>query len=76
MIHILLAEDEIALAKIIKDSLESLPDFKITLASNGEKAFELYADKLTKSACLEVATTDWGSDPASGFNWTDSPWQK
>ena len=42
MIHILLAEDEIALAKIIKDSLESLPDFKITLASNGEKAFELF----------------------------------
>ena len=44
MIHILLAEDEIALAKIIKDSLESLPDFKITLASNGEKAFEIYND--------------------------------
>ena len=42
MIHILLAEDEIALAKIIKDSLESLPDFQITLAPNGEKAFELF----------------------------------
>lgn len=36
-------------------------------AHGKEKAFELYADKLTKSACLEVATTDWGSDPASGF---------
>ena len=42
MIHVLLAEDEIALAKIIKDSLESRNDFQITLASNGEKAFELF----------------------------------
>lgn len=30
-------------------------------------AFELYAEGLTKSACLELATTDWGADPASGF---------
>ncbi len=42
MIHVLLAEDEIALAKIIKDSLESRQDFQITLAPNGEKAFELF----------------------------------
>lgn len=34
---------------------------------NKYKAFEIYADKLNKSACLELATTDWGSDPASGF---------
>ena len=36
-------------------------------AHGKEKAFELYADKLNKSACLEMATTDWGSDPSSGF---------
>lgn len=36
-------------------------------AHNKEKAFELYADKLTQAACIELATTDWGADPASGF---------
>ena len=38
MIHVLLAEDEIALAKIIKDSLESRRKFQITIAANGNEA--------------------------------------
>ncbi|WP_278626731.1 hypothetical protein [Parabacteroides gordonii] len=37
MIHILLAEDEIALAKIIKDSLESRQEFRITIAATIQK---------------------------------------
>ncbi len=36
-------------------------------AHGKEKAFEIYADKLNKAACIEIATTDWGADPASGF---------
>lgn len=32
-----------------------------------EDAFEIYADKLSKEACINIATTDWGADPASGF---------
>lgn len=32
-----------------------------------QDAFELYADKLSKEACLNIATTDWGADPSSGF---------
>lgn len=43
MIHILLAEDEIALAKIIKDSLESRQEFWITIAANGNEAMALYS---------------------------------
>lgn len=42
MIHVLLAEDEIALAKIIKDSLESRREFRITIAANGNEAMDLY----------------------------------
>lgn len=42
MIQVLLAEDEIALAKIIKDSLESRKEFSITLAKNGNEALQLY----------------------------------
>lgn len=42
MIHVLLAEDEIALAKIIKDSLESRQEFQITIATNGNEALSLY----------------------------------
>ena len=42
MIHVLLAEDEIALAKIIKDSLESRQKFQITIAANGNEAMSLY----------------------------------
>ena len=42
MIHVLLAEDEIALAKIIKDSLESRRKFQITIAANGNEAMSLY----------------------------------
>lgn len=42
MTHVLLAEDEIALAKIIKDSLESRQEFQITIAANGNEAMSLY----------------------------------
>lgn len=42
MIHVLLAEDEIALAKIIKDSLESRGEFQISIATNGEDALNLF----------------------------------
>lgn len=42
MIHVLLAEDEIALAKIIKDSLESRKELQITIATNGNETLELY----------------------------------
>lgn len=42
MIYVLLAEDEIALAKIIKDSLESRKELQITIATNGNEALELY----------------------------------
>ena len=42
MIQVLLAEDEIALAKIIKDSLESRKEFQITIAANGNEAMALY----------------------------------
>lgn len=37
MIHVLLAEDEIALAKIIKDSLESRRKFKLQLRQTAMK---------------------------------------
>lgn len=30
-------------------------------------AFEMYLLGLTKDACIAMATTDWGQDPASGF---------
>ena len=54
MIHVLLAEDEIALAKIIKDSLESSGDFLITLAPNGNKALELYRKRKPDILVLDV----------------------
>ena len=41
MIHVLLAEDEIALAKIIKDSLESRRKFQITIAANGSNPISI-----------------------------------
>ena len=40
-IKMLLAEDESALAFIIKDSLETR-DFEVTTSNNGKDAFELY----------------------------------
>ncbi len=54
MIHVLLAEDEIALAQIIKDSLESCGDFLITLAPNGNKALELYRQVKPDILVLDV----------------------
>ena len=38
---ILLAEDEINLGMIVKESLETR-DFSVLLAKNGEEAYELY----------------------------------
>lgn len=54
MIHILLAEDEIALAKIIKDSLESRHEFRITLAANGNEALEHYHRQKPDILVLDV----------------------
>ncbi|CAK7072977.1 MAG: Transcriptional regulatory protein PrrA [Parabacteroides sp.] len=54
MIHVLLAEDEIALAKIIKDSLESRKEFSITLAANGNEALELYRKQQPDILVLDV----------------------
>ncbi|MCL3854588.1 MULTISPECIES: response regulator transcription factor [Parabacteroides] len=54
MIHILLAEDEIALAKIIKDSLESRHEFRITLASHGNEALKLYQKQKPDILVLDV----------------------
>lgn len=54
MIHILLAEDEIALAHIIKDSLESRDDFRITLARNGNEALSLYHEQRPDILVLDV----------------------
>ena len=54
MIHVLLAEDEIALAKIIKDSLESRGEFSITLAANGNEAFAKYNHSKPDILVLDV----------------------
>ena len=54
MIHILLAEDEIALAKIIKDRLESRHEFRITLASHGNEALKLYQKQKPDILVLDV----------------------
>ena len=54
MIHVLLAEDEIALAKIIKDSLESRSGFRITLAANGNEALSLYHHSKPDILVLDV----------------------
>lgn len=54
MIHVLLAEDEIALAKIIKDSLESRSGFRITLAANGNEALALYHQAKPDILVLDV----------------------
>ena len=52
MIHILLAEDEIALAKIIKDSLESRQEFRITPPGN----FSFHPYFLTPSILLLLSS--------------------
>ncbi len=54
MIHILLAEDEITLSKIIKDSLESRQEFRITLAANGNEALECYHRQKPDILVLDV----------------------
>lgn len=54
MIHVLLAEDEIALAKIIKDSLESRKELQITIATNGNEALEFYHKKKPDILVLDV----------------------
>lgn len=54
MIHVLLAEDEIALAKIIKDSLESRKEFRITIAANGNEALALYHKQKPDILVLDV----------------------
>ncbi|MCD8271069.1 MAG: response regulator transcription factor [Parabacteroides sp.] len=54
MIHMLLAEDEIALAKIIKDSLESRHEFQITIASQGNEALEIYHKQKPDILVLDV----------------------
>ena len=40
-ITVLLAEDELALAHIVRESLEQ-GDFKVILCSNGEQAYQQY----------------------------------
>ncbi len=54
MIQVLLAEDEIALAKIIKDSLESRKEFQITIAANGNEAMALYHRQKPDILVLDV----------------------
>ncbi|WP_417291334.1 response regulator transcription factor [Corallibacter sp.] len=50
---ILLAEDEPALGKIIKESLETR-DFNVILCDNGEKAFEKYQSETPEILVLDV----------------------
>ena len=52
--RLLLAEDEITLAKIIKDSLESRQEFRITLAANGNEALECYHRQKPDILVLDV----------------------
>ena len=52
-INILLAEDEPALGRIIKESLETR-DFIVHLASDGEKALNLYREQNPELLVLDV----------------------
>ncbi|WP_411895789.1 response regulator transcription factor [Winogradskyella sp. A2] len=52
-IKLILAEDEIALGQIIKESLETR-DFEVTLCENGEKAFEKYKSEQPEILVLDV----------------------
>ena len=52
-IKLLLAEDEIALGQIIKESLETR-DFEVILCDNGEKAFEKYQTENPEILVLDV----------------------
>ena len=51
--RILLAEDEVALGQIIKESLETR-DFEVILCENGEKAFEKYSSENPQILVLDV----------------------
>ena len=52
-IKLLLAEDEVALGQIIKESLETR-DFEVLLCENGEKAFETYKTEHPEILVLDV----------------------
>jgi DNA-binding response OmpR family regulator len=52
-IKLLLAEDEAALGKIIKESLETR-GFEVVLCDNGEKAFEKYKSETPEILVLDV----------------------
>ena len=52
-IKLILAEDEIALGQIIKESLETR-DFDVILCENGEKAFEKYKSEQPEILVLDV----------------------
>lgn len=52
-IKLLLAEDEVALGQIIKESLETR-DFDVILCPNGEKAFEKYSSESPEILILDV----------------------
>ena len=69
MIHVLLAEDEIALAKIIKDSLESRRKFQITIAANGNEAMSLYHRSKPDILVLDVMMPQ--NDPSNRHTDTD-----
>jgi DNA-binding response OmpR family regulator len=53
LIHILLAEDEISLGTIIKESLESR-NFKVTLCENGETAFVEFKKNTFDALVLDI----------------------
>lgn len=52
-ITILLAEDELALGQIVKESLETR-NFDVLLCENGKKAFEIYQTKSPELLVLDV----------------------
>jgi len=52
-IRILLAEDELALAHIVRESLEQ-QNFEVTLCSNGEQAFQKYLENKPDILALDV----------------------
>ena len=52
-IHLILAEDEIALGQIIKESLETR-NFKVTLCHDGEKALKAYREQAPEILVLDV----------------------
>ena len=51
--HILLAEDELALGQIIKESLETR-DYEVTYCKNGEEAYQAYLESKPELLVLDV----------------------